>query len=116
MDSILCKLAKENKELYICGDFNIDLINTDSNKTSSDFFNLLNCNGLLPLIFHPSRVVDGNVPSLIDNIFSNNIGNDILAGNIYFTLSEHFSQFASINRGKIDIKKIIMFGRDYLQI
>ena len=27
-------------------------------------------------------------------------------------MSEHFSQFASINRGKIDIKKIIMFGRD----
>ena len=112
MDSTLCKLAKENKELYICGDFNIDLINTDSDKSSSDFFNLLNCNGLLPLIFHPSRVVDGNVPSLIDNIFSNNIGNEILAGNIYFTLSEHFSQFASINRGKIDIKKIVMFGRD----
>ena len=27
-------------------------------------------------------------------------------------LSEYFSQFASINRGKIDVKKIVMFGRD----
>ena len=31
---------------------------------------------------------------------------------IYLTLSEHFSQFASINHAKIDIKKIVMFGRD----
>ena len=112
MDSTLCQLSKENKEIYVCGDFNIDLIKTDSNKSSSDFFNLLNCNGLLPLIFHPSRVVDGVTPSLIDNIFSNNINHEILGGNIYLTLSEHFSQFASINRGKIDVKKIVMFGRD----
>ena len=76
-------------------------------------YNLLNCNGLLPLIIHPSRVVEGQRPSLIDNIFSNNIDNFVVSGNIYFKLSEHFSQFASVNRGKIDVKKIVMFGRDY---
>ena len=66
----------------------------------------------MPLILHPSRVVDGNIPSLIDNIFSNNIDHETVSGNIYLNLSEHFPQFASINRGKIDVKKILMFGRD----
>ena len=36
----------------------------------------------------------------------------MLAGNIYLTLSEHFSQFASVNRGKIDVKNIVMYGRN----
>ena len=31
---------------------------------------------------------------------------------LIYNLSEHFSQFASIPRGKIDVKKIIMYGRD----
>ncbi len=29
------------------------------------------------------------------------------------TLSEHFSQFASVVRDKIDVRKVNMFGRDY---
>ena len=73
----------------------------------------MNSYGLLPLIIHPSRVVEGQTPSLIDNIFSNNIHENILSGNIYLTLSEHFSQFASVVRDKIDVRKINMVGRDY---
>ena len=98
---------------FISGDFNIDLLKIDSNKYYLSFYNLLNCHGLLPFIVHPTRVVEGQTPSLIDNIFSNNINNFVVSGNLYFKLSEHFSQFASINRGKIDLKKITMFGRDY---
>ena len=113
LDSTLCKLSKENKELYLCGDFNIDLLKIDSVNHNLQFFNLLNSNGLLPLILHPSRVVEGQVPSLIDNIFSNNINNKIISGNIYLNLSEHFCQFSAIKREKIDTKKIDMFGRDY---
>ena len=69
--------------------------------------------GLIPLIIHPSRMVEGQTPSLIDNIFSNNIHENIISGNIYLTLSEHFSQFASIVRDRIDVKKIHMTGRDF---
>ena len=36
-----------------------------------------------------------------------------MSGNIYFTLSEHFSQFASIQRGTLDVKKVNMFSRDF---
>ena len=72
----------------------------------------MNSYSCVPLIVHPSRVVEGQIPSLIDNIFTNNMGEEVSAGNIYLNLSEHFSQFASIPRGKIDVKKIIMYGRD----
>ena len=112
MDSTLNKLVMENKEIYICGDFNIDLLKMNELDTHLEFYNLLNSHGLLPFIVQPSRVVNNQVPSLVDNIFSNNISDAVLSGNIYLTLSEHFSQFASVNRGAIDIKKIVMYGRN----
>ena len=78
-----------------------------------NFYNLLCCHGFLPLIIHPTRVVNNQEPSLIDNIFSNNIADEIISGNIYLTLSEHFSQFASMKRPKLDKRKIVMYSRDF---
>ena len=77
-----------------------------------DFYTLLSSHGLLPFITQPSRVVESQTPSLIDNIFSTNISDSVQSGNIFLTLSEHFSQFASVNRGSIDVKKITMYGRN----
>ena len=113
IENVLKTCQDENKELYICGDFNINLLKIDSVSSYLKFYNILNSHGLLPFIIHPSRVVEGQLPSLICNIFSNNYQQNILSGNIYFTLSEHFSQFASVVREKIDVRKVNMFGRDY---
>ena len=81
-------------------------------ETHLEFYTLLNSHGLLPFIVQPSRVVDGQTPSLIDNIFSTNITDAVLSGNIYLTLSEHFSQFASVNRMAIDVIKMTMYRRN----
>ena len=83
------------------GDFNIDLLQVDTENNCTAFYNQLTCHGILPYIIHPTRAVEGQTPSLI------------LSGNIYPTLSEHFSQFASIIRDKIDIKKVNMIGRNW---
>ena len=69
--------------------------------------------GFLPLVIHPTRVVENQVPSLIDNIFSNNLSDEIISGNIYLTLSEHFCQFASVKRDKLDIKKVNLYARNF---
>ena len=112
LDSTLNKLVQENKEIYICGDFNLDLLKMNEFDTHLEFYTLLNSHGLLPFIVQPSRVVNNQVPSLIDNIFSTNISDAVSSGNIYLTLSEHFSQFASVNRSPIDVKKMTMYGRN----
>ena len=72
MENVLKRCQEENKELYICGDFNIDLLKIDSVASYLKFYNILNTHGLLPFVVHPSRIVEGQIPSLIDNIFSNN--------------------------------------------
>ena len=68
--------------------------------------------GLLLQIIQPTRMVEHQSPSLIDNIFTNNMNDEITSGNIYLTLSEHFSQFISVKRNKIDYKSHV-FIRDY---
>ena len=99
-----CYCSRKQRIIYIYGDFNFDLLKIDSDHVTQHFFNLL-CNfGLLPHVLQPSRVTD-NTATVVDNIFSNNIQDNIVFGNILLTLSEHFSQFLSITREKVDLKK-----------
>ena len=97
---------------YICGDFNFDLLKTDTDHNTQHFFNLLCSYGLLPHILQPTRVTV-NTASVIDNIFNNNLQDDIISGNVLLTLSDHFSQIISVSREQIDFKKINIFQRDY---
>ena len=111
LDETLSKLVEENKELYLCGDFNFDLLKTNIDHYTQHFFNLL-CYGFMPHILQPTRVTE-NSATVIDNIFSNNIEDEIFNGNILITFSEHFSQFTSVSREKIDLKKLNILQRDY---
>ena len=104
-------LLKKTKN-YICGDFNFDLLKIDSDHVTQHFFNLLCSFGLLLRVLQLSRVTD-NTATIIGNIFSNNIQDNIVSGNILLTLSEHFSQFLSITREKVDLKKVNTYQRDY---
>ena len=112
LESCLSTIAKENKEVYICGDFNFDLLKIDTDHFTQHFLNLLCSYGLLPHILQPTRVTESSA-TIIDNIFSNNIQDDIISGNLLLTLSEHFSQFISVTREKIDFKHQNVYIRDY---
>ena len=56
------------KPSYICGDFNINLLNHDTNSDTSNFLNMLASENFYPLITHPKRIKT-NSATLIDNIF-----------------------------------------------
>ena len=68
------------------------------------------CYSFFPHIFQPTRLTT-NSSTIIDNIFSYNIQDEIISGNILLALSEHFSQ--SDKRKEIDIKKVNIYQRDY---
>ena len=82
MTSILQKVQKENKTLFIMGDLlgDTNLYNYSSHTETNDFINLMVSNYLLPNILHPTRVTDHSA-TIIDNIFSNNCELDTLSGN-----------------------------------
>ena len=112
MTSILQKVQKENKTLFIMGDFNINLYNYSSHTETNDFINLMVSNYLLPRILHPTRVTDHSA-TIIDNIFSNNCELDTLSGNLLSQISDHFPQFLIIKNVTVDYRNCSLFQNDY---
>ena len=90
LEKCLTTLAKENKEVYICRNFNFDLLKVDVDQFPQHFFNLLCSYGFLPHILQPTRVT-ANTATVIDNIFSNNIQDEITSGNVLLSLRSFFS-------------------------
>ena len=74
------------------GDFNIDLLKYDTNADSTAFLDSMYANFFLPYITAPTRVTTHS-KALIDNIFSSNIEDGLISGNIISTISGHFAQF-----------------------
>ena len=112
IEIIFNKINKENKEIYLCGDFNSDILKIDYQNSYKRFYDLLSSYGLLPFILLPTRIA-GNSSTIIDNIFTNNSNNKIISGNVVTDLSDHFSQFISVQRPKFDYKCISIYKRNY---
>ena len=95
LKSLTERLTKENnKEVILLGDFNIDLINSNSNDNASEFLDVIYSSNLLPHITSPTQLTSRS-HTLIDNIFSN-INEECTSGNIINTISDHLGQFLII--------------------
>ena len=89
MNDILVKLESERRDVYIMGDFNIDLLNYNTHCKTTDFLDLMFSFNMYPLISKPTRITSYKA-SLIDNIFTNTIHKSKYSGLIYSDLSDHF--------------------------
>ncbi len=112
-ENIFAKISL-NKLVFIMGDFNINLLNYDSHTPTNDFINFLSVNNFLPCIHHPSRVSDQS-ESVIDNIFTNAIG-DLTCGNILTQISDHFPQFMVMKNSKIVYNETVSFKHDFSKL
>ena len=54
-ENTLEKVSFENKELYLLGDHNIDLLKTDDDDNSDEYYNIISSNFLVPHITLPTR-------------------------------------------------------------
>ena len=100
LNNILEILKSENKSVYIMGDYNINLLNVDSHNLSSEFLNLMYSFAFFPVINKPTRI-SKNTSSLIDNIFCNDIIENVLFNGILYTdISDHLPIFSIINKSK----------------
>ena len=73
LNSTLQKIKDENKKTLLVGDFNYDLLIHEKNEVIASFLNMTLQNNFQPCITEPTRVINGNKPSLLDNIFTNTI-------------------------------------------
>ena len=90
----LMKYSNVNKSLILCGDFNIDLLKVTTHKHNSEFLDTLHSRGLYPLITKPSRATSFSA-TLIDNIFTNVLENNINSGLVINDISDHLPVFAT---------------------
>ena len=97
MRPLVTKLYKDNKkQITIAGDFNVNLLNL-GHSASSEFFDLLTANHLLPTITLPTKLNTSGNNTLIDNIFTNIFNPDLVSGNITLNVSDgHLPSFLII--------------------
>ena len=84
-------LLEKNIETILMGDFNINLLRYNENHNSTDFMNQIYSCSLKPCITSLTRLTPQS-KTLIDNIFLTDTANEVIAGNILTTLSDHFAQ------------------------
>ena len=95
-DKLLKMLDEEKKPCYILGDFNINLLNTDTHLETQNFLNILLAYGFYPLIDKPTRMTQRST-SLIDNILTNVHPNEIETCSIWITdISDHLPVCCSV--------------------
>ena len=90
INEILEKIDKENKLSYLMGDYNIDLLKSESCDYTNNFIEQLFTSSFFPLITKPTRITH-HTATLIDNIFTNNLEEleDSTNGIIFSDISDH---------------------------
>ena len=112
LESILSQLTRENKNIFIMGDFNINLLSSESHPESNDFILMLNSFFLLPYILQPTRITERSA-TLIDNIFANTYSMNAISGNLVSKISDHLPQLLIVDNIKVNYKILNYYKNDY---
>ena len=114
LNKLLENTPKEQKSIFLLGDFNVNLVNYNEHNETNEFLDFLASNSFIPLFLQPTRITSHS-NTLIDNIFSNVINPDIISGNSTATISDHLPQFAIISNmfGNISGNKSNIYERDW---
>ena len=82
LNRLMTKMDGNKNNIFLLGDFNIDLMKNDIDANTSTFLDLSTSNLFVPHIIHPTRITP-NSKTLIDNIFSNSPNfSEGISGNI----------------------------------
>ena len=113
-NKLLENISKEQKSVFLLGDFNVNLLNYNELNQTNEFLDSLASNSFISLILQPTRITRHS-NTLIDNIFSNVFDPGIVSGNLTATISDHLPQFAIISNmfGKIIGNKSKIYKRDW---
>nr|XP_049607049.1 uncharacterized protein LOC125987031 [Syngnathus scovelli] len=96
------------KMVYVCGDYNIDLLNPLQLTPITEFINLMYSMSLYPAITRPTRITSHSA-TIIDNIFTNVIEKKVKTGLIINDSSDHLPVFAVIQKCTREKKDAIAF-------
>ena len=112
IEPLLDKISGENKFCSLMGDFNIDLLKTDTNDKVNAFYNNVTSHFFAPYILQPTRPKS---KTLIDNILINSVEYPSHSGNLTVQISDHIFQFVILEGFFKELvpRKINIFERNY---
>ena len=91
LNILLEKISKEKKNVFLLGDFNVDLLKYDKHAGTNKFIDSFSSYMYFPYILHPTRVT-GPSQTMIDNIFLNYVSKEAVCVNRTSTISDHLPQ------------------------
>ena len=116
LNPFLDKINKENKTIFLLGDFNVDLMKAETDANTANFFDNITSNLMVPHIIYPTRITSTS-KTLIDNIFSNSLNFDQgISGNLCVSISDHLAQFLIIPEKNNEKKTTKLFTKEILKI
>ena len=80
------------KTVFLCGDFNIDILKHKVNQGTKSFLDTKYSIGLYPLVDRPTRISNHSF-SLIDNIFTNVTNHKVASGILVSDITDHLPIF-----------------------
>jgi hypothetical protein len=98
LENILTTLNNEHKEIIHLGDYNLNLLNSNTHLPTSEFIDINFTHSVFPVINKPTRITSSTT-TLIDNIFtSSSFLSDSTSGILMWEISDHFPIFLIKNR------------------
>ena len=94
---LLHELRLRSKTVYLCGDYNIDLLKIDSNEKFRTFYENTTSVGFVPKILLPTRICE-TTSTFIDNIYTNVIDKSSTSGILITPISDHQIYFCTMNK------------------
>ena len=88
----LDKVSKEQKSVFLLGDFDVNALNYNDHNPTNEFLDSLASNSFVPYILQLTRL-PSHSKTLTDNVFSNIISPEAISGNLTATISDHLPQF-----------------------
>ena len=98
--NLLNRLRTRSKFVYICGDYNIDILKMCSNNNYNTFYENVISSSFAPKITLPTRICD-TTSTLIDNIYKNVLDKSHTSGILIRPISDHQMYFCIMNENYI---------------
>ena len=113
-EQVVEKISAENKEIYLLGNFNMELLKLMMKKIRNkldDYDNILCTNFPVPYITPPTRITP-KAATWSENIFSNNLDfANTISGNLTVSISDHVPQILIAPKDNIKGPKQIVDKR-----
>ena len=112
LKDLITKNQKTGKLLYLIGDFNLNVLDYETNTKVKNFLNFLFQHSLIPMINKPTRITK-RTATATDHITNSFVSPSVTTGIIKSGLSDHLPIFITCNKQNLDVysKKTTIFKR-----